>query len=118
MDKVVILMRKAPYGSVYTSEGFRTIMGLAVFEMDLNILYMDDGVFTLVKDQKPEKLDMKPLGEGFSMLAEMNVKKFYVHKGSLADRGLSLDDLVMKVDQLDDAGVAEVLSSATKILPF
>ena len=118
MEKVVVLMRKSPYGSVYTAEGFRTIMALAVFEMELSIIFMEDGVFTLVKDQKPEKLDMKPLGEGFPMLAEMNVKKFFAHQGSLTDRGLSPDDLVMKVDLLDDAGVAEVLASATKILPF
>jgi sulfur relay protein TusC/DsrF len=65
MEKVVVLMRKSPYGSVYTAEGFRTIMALAVFEMELNIVFMEDGVFTLVKDQKPEKLDMKPLGKDF-----------------------------------------------------
>ncbi len=118
MDKIVILMRKPPYGSVYTAEGFRTIMALAVFEMELNILFMEDGVFTLAKDQKPEGLDMKALGEGFPMLADMNVKKFYVHQDSLKERGLTPDDLVMKVDLLDDAGVADVLKSATKVLPF
>jgi tRNA 2-thiouridine synthesizing protein C len=118
MGKIVVLMRKAPYGSVYTSEGFRTIMGLAVFEMELNILFMDDGVFTLVKDQKPEKLDMKALGEGIPMLADMNVKKFYVHEASLAERGLTPSDLVMNVELLDNAGVAQVLESATKVLPF
>jgi sulfur relay (sulfurtransferase) DsrF/TusC family protein len=52
------------------------------------------------------------------MLAEMNVKKFYAHQGSLADRGLSPDDLVMKVDLLDDAGVAEVLASAASLKIF
>ena len=29
-DKVAVLMRKAPYGSVYTAEGFRTMMGTDV----------------------------------------------------------------------------------------
>ena len=65
MEKVAILMRKAPYGSVYTAEGFRSVMGIGVFEMDAALIFVDDGVYALVKDQNPEKLDMQPLGDGF-----------------------------------------------------
>jgi sulfur relay (sulfurtransferase) DsrF/TusC family protein len=44
-NKAAVLMRKAPYGSVYTAEGFRTIMGIAVFEMDIDVVFLDDGVY-------------------------------------------------------------------------
>ena len=40
MDTVAVLMRKAPYGSVYTAEGFRTLMGIAVFEMDISTVFV------------------------------------------------------------------------------
>jgi tRNA 2-thiouridine synthesizing protein C len=117
-DTVAILMRKPPYGSVYTAEGFRTVMGLAVFEMDISIVFLDDGVYTLLKNQNPQKLDMKPLGDGFPMLTEFDVKKLYVHDESLRERGLTTDDLLMNVEVIDSAQVAEILEAAGKVLPF
>jgi tRNA 2-thiouridine synthesizing protein C len=117
-NTVAVLMRKAPYGSVYTAEGFRTLMGIAVFEMDISVVFMDDGVYALIGGQDPEKLDMKPLGDGFPMLTEFDVEKFFVHDESLAERGLTPEDLLMDVEIVDGARVAEILESAGKVLPF
>jgi tRNA 2-thiouridine synthesizing protein C len=111
-------MRKAPYGSVYTAEGFRTIMGIAVFEMELSVVFMDDGVFALLKEQNPEQLDMKPLGDGFPMLRDFDVEKFYVHDESLAERGLTPDDLVMETEVVDGTQIAAILENAGTVLPF
>jgi tRNA 2-thiouridine synthesizing protein C len=111
-------MRKAPYGSVYTAEGFRTIMGIAVFEMDISVIFMDDGVFTLLKEQDPTQFDMKPLGDGFPMLKDFDVEKIYVHDESLAERGLTADDLVMEVEIIDGAQIANLLETAGTVLPF
>ena len=118
MEKVAILMRKAPYGSVYTAEGFRSVMGIGVFEMDAALIFVDDGVYALVKDQNPEKLDMQPLGEGFPMLPEFGVNRFYVHQPSLEERGLSVDDLVMEVQLVDNAGLSKLLAEHDAVLPF
>lgn len=118
MDKTLVLLRKAPYGSVYTAEAFRTIMGIAVFEMDLCVLFMDDGVYALMIDQDPSGLDMKPLGEGFPMLKDFNVTKFVVHEKSLTERGLMPEDLVLDVELASNQKVAELLASYGKVLPF
>ena len=118
MEKVAILMRKAPYGSVYTAEGFRSVMGIGVFEMDAVLIFVEDGVYALVKDQNPEQLDMQPLGEGFPMLPEFGVNGFYVHQPSLEERGLSVDGLVMEVQLIDNAGLAELLAEHSAVLSF
>lgn len=110
-------MRKAPYGSVYTAEAFRAIMGIAVFELDIAVLFLDDGVYALLKGQDPAKLEMKPLGEAFPMLADVQVQALYVHDESLAERGLRPEDLVMDVKVIDSAQVAQLLKGA-KVLPF
>jgi tRNA 2-thiouridine synthesizing protein C len=117
-NTVTVLMRKAPYGSVYTAEGFRSMMGIGVFEMDISVLFADDGVYALVKGQNPETLDMKPLGDGFPMLPEFGVSRFYVHNQSLEERGLTPDDLVMEVEIVDDTGAAQILESSGIVLPF
>ena len=118
MKKMAILMRKAPYGSVYTAEGFRSVMGIGVFDMDATLIFVQDGVYALVKDQNPEKLNMQPLGEGFPILAEFGVNGFYVHQPSLEERGLSVDDLVMEVQLIDNAGLAKLLAEYGTVLSF
>jgi tRNA 2-thiouridine synthesizing protein C len=117
-DRVAVVMRKAPYGSVYTAEGFRTMMGIAVFEMDISVIFVDDGVYALLRNQAPDKLDMKPLGEGFPMLRDFDVEKFYVHDESLAERGLTVNDLVIDVEVVGGARIAQILETVGKVLPF
>ncbi len=118
MNKVAVLLRKPPYGSVYTAEAFRTIMGIAVFELDICVVFVDDGVFALVKEQHPEKLDMKPLGDGFPMLKDFNVNRFVIHDQSLAERGLKPEDLVLEAELADSAKIAQILGEYEKVLPF
>ena len=118
MKKATILMRKAPYGSVYSAEGFRAIMGLGVFEMDVCVVFVDDGVYVLLKGQNPSQLEMKPLGDGFPMLSEFDVDQFYVHAPSLKERGLATEDLVIDVEVVDDGGIARLLGQSDVVLPF
>lgn len=118
MDTVAVVLRKAPYGSVYTAEGFRTLMGIAVFEMDIDVVFLDDGVYVLLKNQAPDKLEMKPLGDGFPALREFDVEKFYAHDESLAERGLTVEDLVTPVEVVSGAQIARILETAGKVLPF
>lgn len=117
-NQVAILMRKAPYGTVYTAEGLRTLMGIGVFEMDISVLYVDDGVYALLKGQDPQALDMKPLGDAFPSLADFGVTKFYVHDASLAERGLTRADLVLDAEIVDGARIAEIMSVCGKVVPF
>ena len=117
-NKVTFLMRHAPYGSVYAAEGFRATMGIAVFECPLCIVFMDDEVYALARRQNPAALEMKPLGEGFPTLGEVGVSEFYVHDASLAERGLTSDDLVMGVQVVSSAQVADILHTSGTVLPF
>ena len=116
--KVAMLMRKAPYGSVYPAEGFRAMMGVAVFELSLCVIFLDDGVYTLVKGQDPSALDMKPLGAGFPTLPEVGVKDFYVHDQSLSERGLGPEDLVMPVQLVSGQEIEKILAGCAAVLPF
>lgn len=117
-NTVAVVMRRAPYGSVYSAEGFRSIMGIGVFEMDVSVIFVDDGVYVLVQGQDPAALDMKPLGDGFPMLEDFGIRKFYVHDQSLAERGLTPEDLVMKVEILDSSSIADLLETSGMVLPF
>ena len=118
MKKVMLVMRRAPYGSVYTAEGLRSVMGVAVFEMDVSLSFVGDGVYVLLRNQDPSGLDMKPLGEAFAGLGDFGVQRYYVHAPSLAERGLTAEDLVVPTEMLDDAGLQRLLAEQDAVLPF
>ena len=118
MKKVLLLMRRAPYGTIYPAEGLRSVMGLGVFEMEVALAFVGDGVYTLLPGQDPKGLDMKPLGEAFAGLGEFGVSQFYVHGPSLSERGLAPSELILPAQVLDDAGLHQVLAEQDAVLPF
>lgn len=117
-SRIAMLMRKSPYGTVYPAEGFRAMMGIAVFEMDLCVVFLDDGVYTLLKGQCPEDIDMKSLGVGFTTLPDVGITEFYVHDESLKERGLTAEDLVMDVSVVDGTEISRILGDCSAVLPF
>lgn len=117
-SRVAMLMRNAPYGSVYPAEGFRAMLGVAVFQLDLCVVFLDSGVYNLVEGQNPSALDMKPLGEGFANLSEVGITEIYVHDESLAERGLTAEDLVMEGKVVSGNRIAEILDGCTSVLSF
>jgi tRNA 2-thiouridine synthesizing protein C len=116
--RIAVLMRKAPYGTVYTAEGLRSMMGIAVFEAAIDVLFVDDGVYALVKGQNPAKLEMKPLGDAFAGLSEFGEILFWVHDASLAERGLAAGDLAVDARIVSGVQIAEVMAQSGKVLPF
>jgi sulfur relay (sulfurtransferase) DsrF/TusC family protein len=52
------------------------------------------------------------------MLRDFGVSKFYVHDESLTERGLTTENLVMDVEVVNGAQIAEIMQTAGKVLPF
>ncbi len=116
--KILVLMRKAPYGTFYSYEGLQTILIMGAYEIDVSIAFVDDGVYVITKGQDTEALGVRQVARTFPALPDFNVETFYIHKESLEERGLTLDDLVIQPEVLDTAGMARVLEDQGVILPF
>lgn len=99
--------RKAPYGTVYALESLEVVLIGAAFEQDVRLLFMDDGVFQLVKGQDSSDSAIKNFSPTYSALGDYDVNKIYVDKQSLAERGLTLDDLIPLTWEDEDEDWAE-----------
>lgn len=91
---VCVVIRHPPYGSVMPAEAYRTIQALQTFEREVSVLFMADGVLTMVDSTDPEPIGMHRLAEAYTALMELPGVTLAVHIGSLEQRGLSKDDLV------------------------
>ncbi|WP_462321766.1 sulfurtransferase complex subunit TusC [Halochromatium sp.] len=87
------LNRKAPYGTIYAWESLEVVLIGAAFDQDVSLAFVDDGVFQLTKGQDTAAVGMKNFSPTYAALGDYEVKKIYVEKESLEERGLTLDDL-------------------------
>jgi tRNA 2-thiouridine synthesizing protein C len=105
--KFLYVNRKAPYGTVYALESLEVVLIGAAFEQDVQLLFMDDGVFQIAKGQDTAECEMKNFSPTYSALGDYEVTKMYVDKQSLEERGLTIDDLIPLVWEDEDDDYAE-----------
>jgi tRNA 2-thiouridine synthesizing protein C len=94
VKKFLYLNRKAPYGTIYAWESLEVVLIGAAFDQEVRLMFLDDGVYQLTRDQDTTEVGMKNFSPTYRTLGDYEVKSIYVDKGSLQARGLTQDDLV------------------------
>jgi len=118
LTKMMFVMRKAPHGSIYIQEGLEVILIMAAYEYDICVLFMDDGVFAVKKEQQTAELGMKDFSKTFRALGGMDIEKLYVHKDSMEARGLTQDDFIVETEVLTSEEIAKMIEEQDVLLPF
>ena len=107
IKKFMYVNRKSPYGTIYALESLEVVLISAAFDQDVSLTFTDDGVYQLMKNQKTEGIGMKNFSSTYSALGDYEIKKIYIDKESLDERGLSLSDLQELVWEDEDEDYAE-----------
>lgn len=111
VKKLLYLNRKAPYGTSAAQESLDVVLIGAAFDQDVSVLFLDDGVYQLVRGQDPSGIGHKHFSATFRALGDFDVRRVYVDRESLSARGLVPGDLVQiawEGSEPDDA-VADIL---------
>ncbi|MBK1648008.1 sulfurtransferase complex subunit TusC [Rhabdochromatium marinum] len=107
IKKFLYLNRKAPYGTIYAWESLEVVLIGAAFDQDVSLAFVDDGVYQLTKGQDTTGIGMKNFSPTYAALGDYDVKKIFVEKESLEERGLTLDDLQHLTWEDEDEDYAE-----------
>jgi len=118
VKKFMYVNRKAPYGTIYALESLEVVLVAAAFEQDVSLVFMDDGVYQIKKDQDTAAIGVKNFSPTYRALEGYDVEKLYVEKESLISRGLSEDDLIVPVQVLDHKGIGELMEEQDVVLTF
>ena len=118
VKKFMYVNRKAPYGTVYALESLEVVLIGAAFEQDVSVVFMDDGVFEIVKGQDTSEIEMKNFSNTYKALEMYDVEKLYVSKEALEERGLSEDDLIVDVEVKTAAEITALMEEQDVILSF
>ena len=116
--KFLYVNRRAPYGSIYALESLEVVLIGAAFEQDVSLAFLGDGVYQLTKGQDTKGLEVKNFSPTFRALEDYDVTKLYVEKEALEARGLRESDLVVPVQVVDAARMAEIMDEQDVILSF
>jgi len=106
--KILIVIRSAPYGSLMAAEGFRIATAMIAMDILPQLLFIDNGVYCLLKIQRPEAAGPNS-HERLKTLADL--VGLYAVTDSMARRNLKIIDL-------DESSSVKFLSidEATKMI--
>ena len=116
VKRFLFLNRKAPYGTVYALESLEVVLISAAFDQDVSLVFMDDGVFQIVKEQDTESIGMKNFSRTYRALDGYEVEKLYVEKESLDARGLTKDDLLVDVEILNSQELGDIMAAQDVVI--
>lgn len=105
--KFLYINRKAPYGTIYAQESLEVVLIGAAFEQDVSLAFLDDGVFELVDGQDTAGIGMKNFSKTYRALGDFEVRKLYIERESLEERGLGEADLMPIVYEDENEDYAE-----------
>ncbi len=118
MKKFMFLNRKAPYGTIYALESLEVVLITATFDQDVSLVFMDDGVYELLKGQDTKDIGIKNHSKTYRALDGYDVEKLYVERESLQARGLTEDDLMVDVKVLSSAEMGALMAEQDVVLSF
>ena len=102
--------RRAPYGTIYALECLELVLVTSTYDQDVTVVFVDDGVYQLKKNQQTAGIGMKNFSRTYRALDDYGVEKIYVERESLEARGLSPDDLVIPVRVLAADELREIMA--------
>ncbi|MCE3252739.1 MAG: DsrE/DsrF-like family [Cellvibrio sp.] len=117
--KILLVSRHAPYGSSTAREAIDVALAAAIYDQDIGILFMDDGVFQLLKDHQGKYINQKNIDSMLSALALYGIEKIYVHQESLDNRTITTNELILDdLQLLNSIDVGHLLSQQDQLLSF
>jgi len=116
VKKFMYVNRRAPYGTIFALECLEVVLISAAFEQDVSLIFLDDGVFRLKKNQDTTGIGMKNFSNTYRALDDYEVEKIYVEKESLEARGLTSDDLIIPVEILSSEEMREIVAQQDVVI--
>ena len=118
VKKFMFVNRKAPHGTIYALEGLEVVLVSAAFDQDVSMVFVDDGVYELIKGMNTKGIEVKDFSKTYRALDGYDIEKLYVEQSSMDARGLTEADLIVDVTVLDSAEMASLMAEQDVIISY
>ncbi len=115
---ILIINRRPPYGRSNAREALDVALTCGVFEQPVSLLFLDDGILQLLRDQQGAAIEQKNLAANLGALPLYDIDRLYVAEASLQQHGLSDDQLILPVQTLNREAVQQLIRDHDLVLTF
>ena len=114
--KILFLLRSAPYAGSRAYETLEALLVAAVFDQQVSVLFTDDGVYQLLKEQDPSGIESRSVGAGLKSLSTYDVERVFASAQSLEARGVSMNDIDLPLDTLDADQISALIADQDAVI--
>lgn len=119
MKKILFVFSHSPYQSAITKDGFDALFAAASFEQTLSVLFIDEGVWTLQKNQDAKAIFRKNFEKQIQAFELYDIEDIFVDSQSLTARGIECGNLAVEsVTLASNEMIQSLFSNHQHVLSF
>ncbi len=116
--KLLFVLRQTPYGNSLAKEALHAVLATSVYEQDLSVLFIGDGVFQLLKKQDGQRINKKNVMNILSAFPLYDIEQLFVCETSLKERNINVNSIPENIRVLSHQAVQELLHQQDHLLNF
>lgn len=114
--KSLLIISRHPPARQEAREALDVVLSAAAFGVPCGILFMDDGVFQLLKGQDAAQIGQKSLAANLHALPLYGVEDILVCQHSLGERGLQANRCMLSARTMSNAEIASLIEHYDQIV--
>ena len=116
--RIILSCRKAPYSNALAREALDIALAAGVFEQDLALVFIGDGVWQLLDQQASQSINSKNVEKLLAAFPLYDINEIYVDKEALQVRNIDENRLSCTATIVEQPVLSELFESADIILNF
>ncbi|KKN90548.1 hypothetical protein LCGC14_0226900 [marine sediment metagenome] len=114
--KSLLVITRQPPSRLCAREALDLALASAAFGVPTSLLFIDDGVMQLAKNQQADQLKLKSLAANLQALPLFGVEDIWVCAQSLSERGLDVGDCLLDASMVDSAGITALIERYDQVI--
>ncbi|EAW29933.1 DsrF protein [marine gamma proteobacterium HTCC2143] len=116
--RILWVFRQAPYGNSLSREALDFALAAGVFDQDVGMVFIGDGVWQLLDRQDSRAIAFKNHQKLLSALSLYDITDIYVDQVAITDRQIVPHQLSLKAHIVSDTEITQLFESADVLLNF
>ena len=116
--RILIVCRKAPYGDSLSREALDIALASSVFDQQLTIAFIGDGVWQLLENQDSTPIAAKNHGKLSTVFPLYDINTIYIDTESMPDRNIAASDLCVNATPASKTFLAELMEQSDIVFNF
>ncbi|MEZ5573132.1 MAG: sulfurtransferase complex subunit TusC [Halioglobus sp.] len=107
--KILLVLRFLPYGSSIAKAAIDVALASAVFDQEVDLLFIGDGVLQLLPDQDGREVGSKSLGRLLSSLPLYDIDHVYADAEAISRFNLDPTNMLLEVRMLSELQIHNLM---------